>query len=74
MNSICGNNFPGHWLPYVINKTMKSVAWSESVPLDCTPSGDSDQTAHSRSLTRIFARRILDSKGCKDFFHADNDA
>ena len=29
------------------------------------PSEDSDQTAHSRSLIRIFTGRILDSEGCK---------
>ena len=29
------------------------------------PSEDSDQTAHSRSLIRIFTGRILDSHGCK---------
>ena len=29
------------------------------------PSEDSDQTAHSRSLIRIFTERILDSQGCK---------
>ena len=37
----------------------------------CVPSEDSDQTARSRSLIRIFAGRILDSQGrkvssCKD--------
>ena len=31
----------------------------------CVSSEDSDQTAHSRSLIRIFTGRILDSKGCK---------
>ena len=31
----------------------------------CGPSEDSDQTAHSRSLIRIFTGRILDSQGCK---------
>ena len=29
------------------------------------PSEDSDQTAHSRSLIRIFSGHILDSQGCK---------
>ena len=29
------------------------------------PSEDSDQTAHSRSLIRIFTGRNLDSQGCK---------
>ena len=29
------------------------------------PSEDSDQPAHSRSLIRILAMRILDSQGCK---------
>ena len=31
----------------------------------CAPSEDSDQTAHSRSLIRIFTGRILDRQGCK---------
>ena len=31
----------------------------------CAPSKDSDQPAHSRSLIRIFTRRILDSQGDK---------
>ena len=30
----------------------------------CAASEDSDQPAHSRSLIRIFTRRILDSQGC----------
>ena len=32
----------------------------------CALSEDSDQTAHSRSLIRIFTGRILDSQGCED--------
>ena len=36
-----------------------------------TPSEDSDQTAHSRSLIRIFAWRNLNRQGCK--FHLHND-
>ena len=32
------------------------------------PSEDSDQTAHSRSLIRIFTGRILDCQWCKVFF------
>ena len=31
----------------------------------CAPSEDSDQTAHSRSLIRIFTGRILDNQRCK---------
>ena len=31
----------------------------------CAPSEDSDQTAHSRSLIRIFPERILGCQGCK---------
>ena len=31
----------------------------------CAPSGDSDQTAHLRSLIRIFAGRTLDIQRCK---------
>ena len=31
----------------------------------CAPSEDSDQIAHSRSLIRIFAGRILDSQWCQ---------
>ena len=30
----------------------------------CAPSEDSDQTAHSRSVIRIFPRRIFDSQEC----------
>ena len=33
---------------------------------------ESDQLAHSRSLIRIFTRRVLDIKDTK-FLHADND-
>ena len=31
--------------------------------LTCVPSKDSDQTAHARSLIRIFAGRTTDSEG-----------
>ena len=31
----------------------------------CAPREDSDQPAHSRSLIRIFTRRIWDCQGCK---------
>ena len=37
----------------------------KKVPSDMCASEDSDQTAHSRSLIRIFTERILDSEGCK---------
>ena len=30
----------------------------------CAPSEDSDQSAHSRSLIKVFTGRILDSQGC----------
>ena len=42
------------------------------VHLECAPREYPDQTAHSRSLFRIFTRRILNSQGCKLFRHADN--
>ena len=45
---------------------------SEQVPRICAPSEDSDQPAHSRSLIRIFIRRILGSKHAK-FLHAVNE-
>ena len=38
----------------------------------CAPSEDSDQTAHSRSLIRIFTGRILNSQGC-NFLRSDNE-
>ena len=38
----------------------------------CTQQRDSDQTAHSRSLIRIFTVRIRIDKGAK-FLHADNE-
>ena len=42
--------------------TCKPQKTSENVPSKCAPSEDSDQPAHSRSLIRIFTRRILDSQ------------
>ena len=39
----------------------------------CAPSEDSDQTAHSRSLIRIFTGRNLDSQGCNRFHRAENE-
>ena len=41
---------------------------SETYIRTCAPSEDSDQTAHSRSLIRIFPGRILDTQGRKVFF------
>ena len=38
----------------------------------CAPSEDSDQTAHSHSLIRIFTERILVAKDAK-FLHAHNE-
>ena len=37
------------------------------------PSEDSDQTAHSRSLIRIFAGRFLWRANDARFFHAENE-
>ena len=49
----------GHVRPAKIQIRLRICAvWSES-------SEDSDQTAHLRSLIRIFTGRILDSQGCK---------
>ena len=52
----------GHLLPLIESlepQRQKTYLWT------CAPSEDSDQTAHSRSLIRIFTGRILDSQGCK---------
>ena len=38
----------------------------------CAPSEDSEQTAHPRSLIRIFTGRILNSKDAK-VLHTDNE-
>ena len=38
------------------------------------PSEDSDQTAHSRSLIRIFTGRILDSQFCKTSSYVNEDS
>ena len=53
------------WRRHDVNR-QKMYVWK------CTPSEDSDQLAHSRSLIRIFTGSIMDSQGCK-FFHVDNE-
>ena len=56
-------------LQYLNNIEIKALrvimlavsATSENVHRTCVPREDSDQTAHSRSLIRIFSGCILDS-------------
>ena len=53
---------------FVLEINLKlRAATSRNVLPDMCPSEDSDQPAHSHSLTRILSGRIWDSKGCKLF-------
>ena len=68
-NTILPRRLPVH-IPICMKTQL--AAMSEYLR-KCAPSDDSDHTAHSRSLIRIFTGRILDSQECKISFFADNE-
>ena len=51
-----------HWLLIQEPKCYKTYLW------ECAPSEDSNQTAYSRSLIRIFTGHILDGPRMLSFF------
>ena len=53
------------WIDGQISQRQNKVQPQITYLLICSPSEDSDQTAHSRSLIRIFTWCILDSQGFK---------
>ena len=48
-----------------ISLNVKNVSSDMCSSRICAPSEDSGQTAHTRSLIWVFARRFSDSQGCK---------
>ena len=53
------------WIDGQISQRQNKLQPQITYLLICSPSEDSDQTAHSRSLIRIFTWCILDSQGFK---------
>ena len=66
-NNLFSQNITIHDLlvPTKIQRNMYEQKSQKMYLRTCVPSEDSDQTAHLRSLIRIFTGLILESQGCK---------